>query len=425
MPMNTTKLIYDCVHGYIELSEQELKIIDTIVFQRLHNIRQLGTTFLVYPGATHSRFAHSLGTLCVMGKFARRLKELEIIEDEDGVEKLRLAALLHDVGHYPFSHILETPTKKLNAKGNGEHEQLSAHLIHNSCLKDSLDTFTPDDISSIITKKVVDQPFYSLLISSDLDVDRIDYLLRDAHGTGVSYGFIDVDRLIRTVTTDDEGHLAVEAKGRQALENFLMARYHMYQTVYYHKTVVCFDLILQRIYENLIRNGKAYSYEDICKLSDEEFYNFNDSYIWNLIQENQGEPRPLGEFISRFQKRKRLKMIKEVHGISVSGRQESAYSKLSLIQNPILLVELSKKSSVPIDWIFYSLPKPLEILSNVDEEGAVHVLNEDGSSIPISKDPHSIISMLYDSCALSARVYTKDEYVSPLLKGIQEIFSLN
>jgi HD superfamily phosphohydrolase len=425
LPSNTAKLVYDCVHGYIELTAQELKIVDTIVFQRLHNIRQLGTSFLVYPGATHSRFAHSLGTLCVMGKLAQRLKELGIIEDEEGIAKLRLAALLHDIGHYPFSHVLEIPTKKLNANGDGDHEQLSAHLIHNSCLKDSLDTFTPDDISSIITKKVVDKPFYSLLISSDLDVDRIDYLMRDAHATGVSYGFIDLQRLIRTITFDAEDHLAVEAKGRQALENFLMARYHMYQTVYYHKTVVCFDLMLQQIYEDLIQNEIAYSYEDICKLSDEEIYNFNDSYVWNLIQENQGKPELLGELISRFQRRQRLKMIKEVHGISVSGRQEPDYSKLSLIQNPIHLDGLSKESSVPKDWIFYSLPKPLEILSNVDEEGAVHVLNEDGSSNPIAKDPHSIVSMLYDSCSLSARVYTKDEYASSLLKGIQECFELN
>ena len=426
MPLNTAKLVYDCVHGYIELTEQELKIIDTLVFQRLHNIRQLGTGFLVYPGATHSRFAHSLGTLCVMGKLAKRLEEIGIIEDEEGIAKLRLAALLHDIGHYPFSHVLEIPTKKLNTNGDGDHEQLSAHLIHNSCLKDSLDTFTPDDISSIITKKVVDKPFYSLIISSDLDVDRIDYLMRDAHATGVSYGSIDVERLVRTITSDeDENHIAVEEKGRQALENFLMARYHMYQTVYYHKTVVCFDLILQRIYEELIRSGKAYSYEVICKLSDDEFYNFNDSYVWNLLQENQEERTLLGELISRFRKRQRLKMIKEIHGIAVSGRQEPEYSTLSLIQKPNTLEWLSKQSSVPKDWILYSLPKPLEILSNVDEEGAVHVLNENGTSIPIAKDPHSIVSMLYNSCSLSARVYTKDEYETPLLQGIQECFNLD
>ena len=423
MPSDTAKLVYDCVHGYIELTAQEVKIIDTVVFQRLHNIRQLGTGFLVYPGATHTRFAHSLGTLHVMGKLAQRLKKLGIIEDDEGIAKLRLAALLHDVGHYPFSHVLELPTKKLNPNGEGDHENLSAYLIHNSCLKDSLDTFTPGDISSIITKKVVGKPFYSLIISSDLDVDRIDYLMRDAHATGVSYGSIDVERLVRTITSDkDESHIAVEEKGRQALENFLMARYHMYQTVYYHKTVVCFDLILQRIYEELIRRGKAYNYEDICKLSDEEFFNFNDSYVWSSLQKNQKENTFLEELISRFRKRQRLKTIKEIHGMAVSGRQEPDYSRLSLIEKSNNLKLLSEQSSVPKEWIFYSLPKPLEILSNADEEGAVHVLDQNGTSVPIAKDPHSVVSMLYNSCSLSARVYTKDEYEAQLLKGIQECF---
>lgn len=423
MPSDSAKLVYDCVHGNIELTSQEVKIINTAIFQRLHNIRQLGTGFLVYPGATHTRFAHSLGTLHVMGKLAQRLKKLKIIEDDEGVAKLRLAALLHDVGHYPFSHVLELPTKKLNPTGEGDHENLSAHLIHNSCLKDSLDTFTPDDISSIITKKVVDKPFYSLIISSDLDVDRIDYLMRDAHATGVSYGSIDVDRLIRTINSDkDENHIAVEEKGRQALENFLMARYHMYQTVYYHKTVVCFDLILQRIYEELIRLGKAYCYQDICNLSDEEFFNFNDSYVWHLLQENQKETPFLEELISRFRKRKRLKMIKEIKGMAVSGRQEPEYSRLSLIEKSNNLKFLSNKSSVPKEWIFYSLPKPLEILSNADEEGAVHVLDQNGTSVPIAKDSHSVVSMLYNSYPLSARVYTKDEYETQLLKGIQDCF---
>ena len=267
------------------------------------------------------------------------------------------------------------------------------------------------------------KPFYSLIISSDLDVDRIDYLMRDAHATGVSYGSIDVERLVRTITSDkDESHIAVEEKGRQALENFLMARYHMYQTVYYHKTVVCFDLILQRIYEELIRRGKAYSYEDICKLSDEEFFNFNDSYVWSLLQKNQKENTFLEELISRFRKRQRLKTIKEIHGMAVSGRQEPDYSRLSLIEKSNNLKLLSEQSSVPKEWIFYSLPKPLEILSNADEEGAVHVLDQNGTSVPIAKDPHSVVSMLYNSCSLSARVYTKDEYEAQLLKGIQECF---
>lgn len=413
------KLVYDSVHGYIGLTEQELKIVDTIIFQRLHNVRQLGTAFFVYPGATHSRFAHSLGTMFVMSRIAQRLAELNIIEDVDEIKKLRLAALLHDIGQFPFSHVLEVPIKRYSE--HGTHEHLSAHLIKNSCLKELFDTYTPDEISSIITKKYVEHPIYSLLISSDLDVDRIDYLMRDAHETGVSYGFIDTDRLTRTIIIDED-HLAVEDKGRQALENFLMARYHMYQTVYYHKTVVGFELLLQRIYEELMNQGKAYNYEQICALSDEEFYHYNDNYVWRLLQENQGEPEPLGDLISRFKKRQRLKMIKEIQGISVSGREKPEYSRLSLIEIPYQLEGLSKKSGIPKDWIFYSKPKPLEILSKAEDETAIRIVNEDGTSIPIAQDQDSIISMLYNSCFLSSRVYTKDEFELALLDGLRDCF---
>jgi HD superfamily phosphohydrolase len=409
--------VYDPVHGYIGLTEEELRIVDTVVFQRLHNIRQLGTAFFVYPGATHSRFAHSLGTMSVMSKIAQRLAELGIIEDAEDVKRLRLAALLHDVGHFPFSHALERPIKK-------RHEQLSTHLIKNSCLKDCFDTFTSDEIASLITKEYVEKPIYSLLISSDLDVDRIDYLLRDAHETGVSYGFIDIERLIRTIVIDKEQHLAVEDKGRQALENFLVARYHMYQTVYYHKTVVCFELMLQRIYEKLMESNKVYTYEEICKMSDEEFYEFNDNYIWNLLRENHKDTGLLGDLISRFKNRHRLKRVFEIQGIAASGKEEPDYSRLGLIEVPYHLEGVSSKSGVPTDWIFYSKPKPLEILSKAEDETAIRIVDENETSTPIAKDERSIISVFYDTCFLSSRVYTKDEFETALVKGIKDWFKI-
>lgn len=415
--------MYDPIYGYVGLTEQELEIVNTLVFQRLHNIKQLGTAFFVYPGATHSRFSHSLGTMFLMDRVAQRLRELEIINSTDEICKLRLAALLHDVGHFPFSHCLERPIRNHSYKNEGSHEKLSVHLIHNTSIKDKLDTYKPSDISSIITKKYVKQPIYSLLVSSDLDVDRMDYLMRDAHETGVSYGFIDVDRLIRTLVIDQD-HLAIEDKGRQALENFLLARYHMYQVVYYHKTVVGFELMLQRIYEKLMEKNMAYDFDQICKLSEEELYDFNDSYVWQLLKEHRTDRKPLGELISRFRKRHRLKKVKDTQGISISGAEKPSYSKMNLIEIPHQLKGLSRKSEVPIDWIFYSTPKPLAILSNADDETAIRVKKEDGTSIPIAQDTDSIISNLYDSCFLSSKVYTKDEYEDGLVKGIKECFGI-
>lgn len=235
-----------------------------------------------------------------MGKVAQRLYELGKITSFDEIEKLRLAALLHDLGHYPFSHCLEKPIQKLSPKNEGSHEKLSVEFIHKTSIKDKLETFKPEEISSIISKENIQHPIYSLLLSSDLDADRIDYLLRDAHATGVSYGFIDVDRLIGTLTVDEEDgedHLAIEDKGRQALENFLLARYHMYQVVYYHKTVVGFDLMLQKVYEELIKKGEAYDYDAICNLSEDDLCDFNDNYVWSLFIKHKKDTSFVGELI--------------------------------------------------------------------------------------------------------------------------------
>lgn len=354
-----------------------------------------------------------------MGKVAQNLFEKGYISSYDEIEKLRLAALLHDLGHYPFSHCLERPIQSHSPSKEGSHEKLSVDFILNTSIGDKIkEHYDPHEIISIISKKNYKNPIYSLLLSSDFDVDRTDYLIRDAHATGVSYGFIDIDRLIGTITIDEDTHLAVEDKGRQALENFLLARYHMYQVVYYHKTVVGFDLMLQRIYEELMARGKAYSYEDICKLPETELCDFNDNYVWNLLLQYKSDETFVGSLIKMLRERKRLKRIKEIEGISISNNERAEYSKMKLIELSPQLDGLSKLANVPKEWIFYSLPKPVQILSNPDDETAIMVLKE-GKSIPIASDPASIIHSLYNSCFLYARIYTEESREADLLKGIK------
>lgn len=359
--------IYDSIHGYIGLTSSELSIVNSLIFQRLHQIRHLGTAYFVYPGATQSRFSHSLGAMFVIGRIAEKLRQLGYLKDIDEIQKLRLAALLHDVGHYPFSHVIENSILRLGDGEVGRHEDFSNHLIRKSPIRDKFESYDAEEIASILSKKYVKNPLYSLLISSDLDADRIDYLMRDAYHTGVAYGIIDVDRLIRTVKVDEEEHLAVEDKGKQALENFLMARYHMYQTVYYHKTVVGFELMLQRIYEKMADNKLVYGPSEILSLEDEEeIYNFNDNYVWHAMRtyEKKGETDGnLKELISYFKRRKRLKRIYEAEGISISGNATPQYSRISLIELPQHFDTLCKAAGVPKEWTFYSHPKPLEILA--------------------------------------------------------------
>ncbi len=413
------KIVCDPIYGSVGITEKELEVIETPAFQRLRHIKQLGTSFFVYPGATHSRFAHSIGAMHIMGKFAQRLFEQRYITDYDEIEKLRLAALLHDLGHYPFSHCLENPIQDNSPKKEGSHEKLSVDFILKTSINDKIgENYDPKEIAAIISKKNYEKPIYSVLLSSDFDVDRTDYLIRDAHATGVSYGFIDIDRLIGTLTIDDENHLSIEDKGRQALENFLLARYHMYQVVYYHKTVIGFDLILQRVYTELMKQGKAYNYDAVCKLSENDLCDFNDNYVWMVLLQNKGDSTFVGELINMFRERKRLKKIKDIEEISISGSRRPEYTTMKLIELEPQLEGLSKQADVPREWIFYSLPKPLLILSNPEDETAIRVIKE-GKSVPIANDPASIIHSLYNNCFLYSRIYTKEDCQEKLLRGIK------
>lgn len=246
------KKIYDEVHGYIDLTEVELKIVDTAYFQRLRYIKQLAVAWYVYPGATHTRFSHSIGATHLMGLVAEKLAELGYIHSFDDVQMLRLSALLHDIGHTPFSHAIEPFYKDLLGLG---HEEITRMIILGSEIRDILNYFgyDPKTITAIIEGRYR-EPIYNQLLSSDIDVDRMDYLIRDAIHTGVTYGIIDLQRIISTLVVDGDGNIAILDKGIDALENFYLARMHMYKTVYYHKTVVGYETLLRRIYEMLYNN---------------------------------------------------------------------------------------------------------------------------------------------------------------------------
>ena len=244
--------IYDGVHGYVELSEVEARIIDVPVFQRLRRIKQLSAAWLVYPDATHTRFGHSIGALHVMSRVVDKLVRMGIVPKDD-VDLLRVSALLHDIGHYPYSHTFEGIY--LSRLGNeASHESLGRYLILNyGEIRDILEEYgiNPREVVKILEGRH-EENLYNSLLSSDIDVDRMDYLPRDALHTGVSYGLIDIDRILDTLTVDDEGNLCILVKGLQAIENLYLARLHMYQAVYYHKTIIAYEVLLRRIFERLV-----------------------------------------------------------------------------------------------------------------------------------------------------------------------------
>ena len=238
-----SQVFRDPIYGYIHVDYEIItEIINTKVFQRLRRIRQLSGVQMVYHGAEHSRFSHSLGVYHNANRFLL-ISELKNTLNEREKLLFLCAALLHDIGHGPYSHAFEDVFDL-------DHEKIGARLIvENEKLRKILNKVDDNfalDIASIILKENK-FPLLQQLISSQLDVDRLDYLLRDAYFTGTSYGNIDIDRLIRVLTIKDNNVLFRES-GIHAIENYLISRYHMYWQVYYHRVSRIYEVILEKTY---------------------------------------------------------------------------------------------------------------------------------------------------------------------------------
>jgi HD superfamily phosphohydrolase len=236
--------ITDPIHRYIRFSETEREIVDTVIFQRLRGIRQLAGAHLVYPSAQHSRFEHSIGTMHIAGYAGETLFSKGYFGDEDKVQQLRLAALLHDVGHGPFSHLFE---EVLMEKHNMNHEDMGKQIISRSEISDILGKhgYNSSDICKLSFGQSNIQ-FFNEIISGALSADMMDYLPRDSLFTGVEYGKIDYHRLISSFEVTTDGHLAINKSALYSLESMLISRYEMYKAVYFHKTVRSAEVMLLR-----------------------------------------------------------------------------------------------------------------------------------------------------------------------------------
>ena len=247
--------IRDPIHGLIELSEKELDIINTKVFQRLRRIRQLAMAFLVYPGTLHTRFDHSIGVMHIAGRICNRLKQCGEITDKECTH-VRIAALLHDIGHGPFSHVSEYLLEQYvpnqtSEQSNREkiHERVTVDIVHSdSEIRKVLTTEERNFVVEMIEGKTT-RDFRRDIISSDLDADKMDYLLRDSYFAGVEYGKYDLDKIIESCRVYQEGNesfLVINNQGIYALEQFLLAKHHMTQQVYRHKVRSITDAMIIR-----------------------------------------------------------------------------------------------------------------------------------------------------------------------------------
>ncbi|MEJ7642759.1 MAG: HD domain-containing protein [Candidatus Nitrosocosmicus sp.] len=262
--------ITDPIHKNIKFTQIEKELIDTPIFQRLRRIRQLAGAHLVYPGALHSRFEHSLGSMFLAGMSGQTLYSKDYLTDMDVIQKLRIAALLHDVGHGPFSHLFEEVSK------NGvkfSHEIFGHEIITNTIISDIIEKngYDSKEIASISFGKHK-MNFLNEIISGGLSVDLMDYLPRDSYFSGTEYGKIDYHRIINSLEVSSHNNLGINKSSLYSYESMLISRYQMFKAVYFHKSVRSGEVMLiqsMKIQNDALNLAPPNSLEEFFVLHDE------------------------------------------------------------------------------------------------------------------------------------------------------------
>jgi uncharacterized protein len=321
------KSIRDSVHGDLQLEEFEVELVDTPEMQRLRRIKQLGFTYLVYPGANHTRFEHSIGTMYLAGRLA-----LNLDLDPDTRTLVRVCAALHDAGHGPFSHVSEGVLET-------SHEKLTSRLIRESALGDILsEKYNLKEVVGIISG----QGPLGQIISGDLDADRMDYLLRDSYYTGVAYGIIDVERLISNMHLDGE-NLTLRRKGVQAAEAMLLARYFMYPSVYQHHTTRIVNAMFRRCLGHLLKREALHA---------DEIYRYDDADIVSAARKEKGYVR---DIIRRLDNRQ---LFKRVYSLKLDNLEDPmAVFHMNEALNRRSEQEMAEDLGVEEDYLLLDMPE--------------------------------------------------------------------
>jgi len=346
------KIVRDPIHGDIKITGILVDLLKTPEVQRLHNIKQLGFAHLVFPGAHHTRFEHSLGSSMI----ASQIADILVLNDKEK-KLITCAAQLHDIGHGPFSHTLESIllerfgvnhvdlTEKL-ILGNydildvKEQQFISAPKVHEILDKHQVNE---KDIVNIIRGKLSKRSYLSQLLNSTIDVDQLDYLMRDAYYTGVAYGMIDLQRLLQTIMIH-KGNLTMMRKGVNVVENILMARALMYSSVYFHKTV--------RIPE--LMSSKAL--EEIPDAEPFEFFRMTDAEVMTSLK-TMG--RFQQEIITRLKYRD---LFKQAYAVSLQDLDKQGIKAVKRLEDVSTRREKERELEdtfcIPKGHIIIDVPRP-------------------------------------------------------------------
>lgn len=378
------EVVRDPLWNTIRLDPTAVSIIDTPEFQRLRQIRQLGLAYLVYPGATHTRFDHALGVYHLARTTLSLLSDRGELAEVDPAEcaLVPYAALLHDVGHYPFSHALE----ELDGEWvPGHHESLTGRFLRAPSMSAVLAEIAPDAgerIEALIRAKS-DSPLQGL-VSGSLDLDKIEYLRRDARFCGVPYGEVDVDRLLNAITlladpATGRVEVGIHEKGLSALESLLFAKYQMFRNVYWHHAVRAATAVYKRVVQDAV-DGGLLTPDEIVGMTDERL-------LVTLELRAADHPSPHAERIARrwlpaIAERRLPKRALELSGEALRGlpAEEWLYGEPRL--RHALELRLAEELDLPGGGAFVDYPEKPRMLGLdlllLRRDGAVHRLTDEG-----------------------------------------------
>ena len=438
------KRISDPVHGTVGLRASEVELLSTLAFQRLRNIKQLGLAHFVFPGADYSRLSHCIGVCHVTGRILDSLNsysDANIPEEE--IQEYRLAGLLHDIGHFPFSHAFEEavsdyykdnqttpalldpqldPQLPSTAEEPVDHETLGGLLLKNDReIQRILENrgISPEAIFSIFARKV--PPKYANLVSSDLDADRIDYLLRTAQHTGLPYGSVDIEYILSQIRLDNENRICLTPQALRTVEHFLFGRYFDYLQVTYHKTVAAFEEVLKDIVTEMLKTGEIdCSTSGISKMVDSgAWHQFDDPYILQKIRHLESREGSMDDVlrtkINSLLRRVPPKLIGSIEFIDDRDKKHEHRRNIRDLER--ISHELSDEFGIPKDlwYVWDSKGRSLTSIGSFapvsslpadedDLEQSIRIKLDDGS-VPIVNFHRSVMSILAQKALYTARLY--------------------
>ena len=401
--------ITDPIHKHIRFTEVERDIMDNQMFQRLRRIRQLAGAHLIYPSAQHSRFEHSLGTMHIAGYAGETLLSKGYLESEEQIQELRVAALLHDIGHGPFSHLFE---EVLNERSRRNHEDIGREIILKSEINDIISRhgYNPSTISGLSCGQSKKR-FLNEIIAGSLSADIMDYLPRDGMFTGAEYGNIDYHRLVSSFQVVSKDHLALDRSALYSFESMLISRYEMFKAVYFHKTVRSAEVML--LHSMLLADKQL----NLTKISLRNFSELTDENVLERIISLDGQNEIAARLATDYRSRRLLKCVYEKflhrHDPTFKKINRDSLNNLGLriaetadVSEASVFVDSSRASSMPLT------PNKKEI-SSVILSDRMRAYEIPVSEIPIIDSITGFLNML--------RVYTTTESRNAVERCIRSV----